>query len=345
MVAAKQSGEMSRDYMADAMILAKPVGKRISSTGRTYYEYRGNRSDTEDERLWHGGGIKKKDEIKKTIDKLKAKAAKAKKPAKTISVKAAPKTAPKVEIPLKPKGGAVGAASAKIREIIESIPKRGDLVTPRWKRNTIELSFNELLEVGKAYGRVIHQRSVENNLVIDKYGNCLYHVSGSRRRVRTTVEQYNAGALVIHNHPSRSTTGNPQSPQDIANVFFTDPYMQMVVSYGRWYLVSKPKTMPYDSTMERKCIGEFNRIYDEYERGCIDYTARSCRVGVKHTRSGLEYINTYKLSIETFKKSSERAYYLYSATHGVWQDRIIKKYFASVINAKYPDVKYTQGVL
>lgn len=44
------------DYDKDAQILAKPVGKRISANGNVYYEYRSNRSDTEEERTWHGGG-------------------------------------------------------------------------------------------------------------------------------------------------------------------------------------------------------------------------------------------------------------------------------------------------
>jgi len=44
----------TRDKEADRRRLAKPVGKRTSRTGRTYYEYRSNRSDTEEERRLHG---------------------------------------------------------------------------------------------------------------------------------------------------------------------------------------------------------------------------------------------------------------------------------------------------
>ena len=205
----KQRKVPGTDKAIDRALPAKPVGWRVSDSGKVYFENRENRSDTDKERRYHGGVNRRAKPGKRTA-KPSTRTTRSTTTARRVSQ--------------------VGKLDEqKPRRItVTVIPQKPGTVTPKTKKfqffepvNTKKLSQAELEKIVTREMLKIHCEEIEHSIVIDRCGNVLCHGIGGKRSVAffeaayqsmygaSFIEKYGNDIIHIHNHPGAGWEGAP----------------------------------------------------------------------------------------------------------------------------------------
>lgn len=222
----KQRKVPGTDKVIDRALPAKPVGWRVSDSGKVYFEDRENRSDTDKEIKYHAG-VNRRAKPGSRTGQPSTRSSHSKKTTRRVAPvrKRDPQKPPRV----------------KVTVYVPKQPTRKQYSKEKFYNldGKKKLTAAQLKKLIKSEELRIHEKKVENCIAFDREKGVYYTNIGGSSSVGVNPAIMGERFVLTHNHPNDYGFANPLSGADLSILLGRNLYEIRACCYGFVYVCRK----------------------------------------------------------------------------------------------------------